>query len=70
MRRKKVSSSGIHSIGYLARSKTLEVKFHSGKVYQYLEVPVAVYRALMQAPSHGAYYNLYIKPNYSFRQIV
>ncbi len=69
MRRQLVTSSGIHSIGYEPRSQTLEVKFHSGKVYQYLKVPATLYRAFMQAGSHGTYFNQHIKPYYTFRLV-
>ena len=39
MNRKPVRSSNISSIGYDSESKTLEIEFHSGGVYQYFNVP-------------------------------
>lgn len=50
-----VDSSMVHAIGYEATSQTLEVVFTSGKVYQYFEVPEAVYAELRDADSIGGY---------------
>lgn len=61
MDRVRVSSSNIASIGYDARTQTLEVEFHSGSVYQYHGVPPSLYQGLMGAPSHGEYLDAYIK---------
>lgn len=64
MRRQTVSSSNIRSIGYETTTGTLEVEFNSGGIYQYFNVPEAVYSALMHASSKGAYVNDYIKDQY------
>lgn len=69
MRRQPVRSSNILSIGYEQETKTLEVEFHSGDVYQYSGVPEAVYQALMQAASKGSYLHNHIKGRYPFRQV-
>ncbi len=61
MRRKAVQSSNLASVGYDASAKILEVEFHHGGVYQYRGVPEGVYIGLMQAPSHGTYFDTYIK---------
>jgi hypothetical protein len=59
-----VSSSNLASIGYDASSATLEVEFKSGEIYQYFEVPAHEYEALMQASSHGTYFNKNIRKRY------
>ncbi len=69
MLRQRVSSSNIASIGYDSSTLTLEVEFNSGSIYQYSNVPVRVYNALMTASSHGTYLNNFIKDVFRYRQI-
>ena len=66
MQRTTVSSSNLASVGYDATTETLEIEFQNGAVYQYFSVPVQVYHGLMQAESHGSYFNEHIK-NGGFR---
>ena len=61
MKREKVSSSTMNSVDYSAGEKILEIEFSSGDVYHYFNVPSTVYERLMNAPSHGQYFNIYIK---------
>lgn len=61
MPRRPVPSSTIASVGYDARTQTLEVEFRSGAVYQYYAVPQPVYEGLMRAKSHGHYLDRYVK---------
>jgi hypothetical protein len=69
MRRKAVDSSAVVSVGYDPKAKALEVEFPSGHVYQYLDVPAAEHRALINADSLGQYFNAEIKDCYSCIQI-
>jgi hypothetical protein len=69
MIRQTVSSSNISSIGYDPESRTLEIEFHNGGVYQYFNVPESIYNALMSAPSHGSYFHHYIKGQYRWTEI-
>lgn len=62
-----VSSSNISSIGY--EGTTLYVRFNSGGLYAYYDVPQSVYRGLMSASSHGKYLAAYIKGRYRYQQI-
>ncbi len=64
MERTPVASSNLRAVGYDPETKILEVEFQSGSLYQYAEVPEEVYRALMNASSHGQYYNQNIKNIY------
>jgi len=45
------------SVGYSATRRVLEIEFQTGDVYQYLDVPPAVYRALLAAPSKGRFFH-------------
>lgn len=47
MKRQSVSSSNLRSVGYDPETKTLEVEFQNGSVYQYFNVPPQVYKGLM-----------------------
>jgi len=66
MRRKPVSSSMIASIGYAARTRTLEIEFLSGRIYQYFDVERETYDSLLKAPSLGTYFNTHIRDEYLF----
>lgn len=69
MNRRPVTSSNVASVGYDQNTLTLEVEFHSGSVYQYFDVPEAVYQEFMAAESTGRYLNRNIKNNYRYAQI-
>lgn len=64
MYRLSVESSAIESVGYDARTRTLEVEFVGGGVYRYLGVPPREHETLMRAGSLGEYVNRRIKPRY------
>lgn len=61
MDRTYVSSSNIESIGYDPMQMILEVEFLNGSIYQYYDVPEALYEGIMAAESHGKYLNEFIK---------
>jgi hypothetical protein len=69
MLREKVTSTSLASIGYDEDHAILEVEFRTGEVYQYYDVSIAVYDALMNADSIGAYFSNNIRPAYDFRHI-
>lgn len=66
MNRTPVTSSNIASIGYDPGSMTLEVEFKNGAVYQYFDVPDAVYQEFMRADSKGQFLARNIKHNYRY----
>lgn len=66
MKRQRVSSEAIASFGYDAASRTLEIEFRSGAVYQYLDVPRSEFDNLIQADSLGGYVNTHIKPLFDY----
>lgn len=69
MKRVHVISRAMRSVGYDAKKKILEVEFPAHTIYDYIGVPLKVYKALMEADSKGSYYNTYIKEVYPFNQI-
>ena len=69
MRRQSVTSSNIAEIGYDANSRTLEVLFNNGSVYQYFDVPPQIHAALVQAGSIGEYLNANIKGKFRYARV-
>jgi hypothetical protein len=70
MNRVPVSSSNLASVGYAAESKTLEIEFQNGSIYQYFNVPKNIYSGLMSAASHGSYFDAYIKKGgFAYKQV-
>ncbi|MCC8376737.1 MULTISPECIES: KTSC domain-containing protein [Photorhabdus] len=68
MNRVPVSSSNLHSVGYNQATKTLEIAFRDGGIYQYYGVPPQIHQGLMNAPSKGRYFHKHIKDVYSYRK--
>ncbi|QRP43071.1 KTSC domain-containing protein [Amycolatopsis sp. FDAARGOS 1241] len=69
MTRLPVDSTNIASIGYDPRTATLEIEFRHGGVYQYSGVAEATTNALLNAPSHGKYFNQHVKDSYVTRRV-
>jgi len=66
MQRQDVESTVIDAIGY---SRVLEIRFESGRIYQYYNVPEEIYNAMLVAPSKGKYFNESIRGKYSYQEI-
>lgn len=64
MKRIPVSSSNVASVGYDEETKTLEVEFHGGALYQYHSVPKSEYQGLLHASSVGKYLHSQIRGVY------
>ena len=69
MKRTAVESSNLASIGYDEKTKTLEIEFHSGGIYEYDDVEKEVFEELMNAESHGRYFMSMIRGAYSDSRI-
>jgi hypothetical protein len=66
MNRIPVSSSNVASVGYEDASSTLEIEFLGGAVYQYFDVPRAVFDGLLQAQSVGAFIHQQVRGVYRY----
>jgi hypothetical protein len=64
-----IESSAIRSAGYSAKKKMLQIEFVDGNVYHYFGVRKAVFSALLNAPSAGAFLNAEIKGAYDFEML-
>lgn len=69
MERTPCTSSQIKSHGYDPDTKTLEIEFNTGAVYQYPGVPQERYDALCGAPSIGKAFGEHIKGKFEFKKI-
>jgi len=69
MQRQAVESTTMRAIGYDRTEQVLEVEFQSGAVYQYLDVPPAIYKELLEAESKGQYFNSEIRDAYEFLRV-
>jgi hypothetical protein len=70
MERKSVSSSNLSSIGYDPTTRTLEIEFNSGAIYQYSGVPEPKYEALMNAASIGSHFAAHFRDRYPTTRIM
>jgi hypothetical protein len=53
----RVQSSAITSVRYDHAKRELDITFTTGKLYHYLNVPLEVYVALLDAESKGHFFN-------------
>jgi hypothetical protein len=70
MRVATVESTTLATVGYDENLKRLQLEFCSRAVYLYFGVPAAVYKALLEAPSKGRYFNGSIRGRYPYRQVL
>jgi hypothetical protein len=57
------------SVGYDEEERTLEIEFRTGDVYEYLDVPPDVFRALRVTASKGRLFNARIEGVYRSVQV-
>jgi hypothetical protein len=69
MRRVRVDSRALKSIGYEADARLLEVEFASGKIYRYVDVPDFTYRAFMHAKSKGHFFQTSIDRRFKHEEV-
>ena len=62
----KVSSAAIDRVDYTPESRVLDIWNKGGGHYSYYDVPEETYRALLAAPSIGAFVNRVVKDGYAF----
>jgi hypothetical protein len=64
-----VESSSLASVGYDDLLAMFEIEFRHGGVYRYFAVPAAVYDALMQSASKGAFVSRRVRDVYPFVRV-
>ena len=70
MRIATVESATLVTGGYDEAQELLQLEFGSRVFYLYFGVPVAVYEALLGAPSKGRYFNGTIRGRYPYCQVL
>jgi len=55
-------------VGYSESTRTLAIEFRNGSIYEYFDVPRAVYHALLKSTSLGRYVNVNIRNVYRYVQ--
>lgn len=66
---RKVDSSNIDEIGYKEDQQELYIRFLNSGLYVYKNIPEIEYTSLMEASSHGKYFNAHIKNSYPYEKI-
>jgi hypothetical protein len=75
MKRKRVVSSNVASVGYKVKSGTMEIRFkrHApgavSRIYQYESVPRQVYEGMMKAESKGKYFHAQVRGRFDHRRV-
>ncbi|HWD90069.1 MAG TPA: KTSC domain-containing protein [Mucilaginibacter sp.] len=70
MKRHRVNSTALQSVGYDPERKVLELEFRdNGAVWQYFKLPPAVYDKFIHAESLGNYFVTRIKGKYPEEQV-
>jgi hypothetical protein len=69
MKREAVESSMLREVGYDPETRTLEVEFTSGSVYEYYDVPPEQHEGLLRAESLGQYFLANIRDAYRYRRL-
>ncbi len=62
-------SSVVADMEYLEDSATLRITYVGGRIYDYLKVPLSVYKEMKAATSKGTYLNYQIKGKYKYRKV-
>lgn len=62
-------STAIADIEYDRERARLTVTFVTGRIYEYVDVPVEVVASFQSAYSKGSFFNGYIRDRYDFREI-
>src|SRR6266478_1348169 len=73
LKRTKVKSSNLHSVGYDPITKVLEVRFKrlagpKASIYRYAGVESKTYQKLMKAKSHGKFFHKHIRSKYPYER--
>lgn len=64
-----VDSTLLFWVAYSPHEQRLRLKFRSGEIYDYLQVPETVYQALVGAESKGRYFNHHIRDAFATQRL-
>ena len=69
IKREPVESSVLASAGYDAQRRMLEIEFHSGAIYRYLDVAEDIFRKLLAAESKGQFFSANIRNKFRSERV-
>ena len=69
IKRQPVESTVLAAVGYDAERRLLEIEFHSGAIYRYLEVPEEIHRRLLAAESKGQFFGANIRNKFRSERV-
>ena len=69
IKRQPLDSTVLASAGYDAKIRVLEIEFHSGAIYRYLEVPGGIFRRLLAAESKGRFFGANIRDKFRSERV-
>ena len=69
MRIAAVESSIMARVAYEEAASRLHLEFGNFSTYEYFDVPVTVFEALLSAPSKGRYFNQAIRGRFRYRLV-
>ena len=64
-----VSSSNIRAVGYDEANSSMHVKFNSGSLYEYRNIPYYIYEGMLSATSVGRYFHSHVKNSFTYVQL-
>lgn len=65
-----VISSNVDQIGYDGEEEILVVKYKTGAIYKYFNIPYTMWHEIKGTPSIGRFINSRIKPTHKFERVV
>lgn len=64
-----MASSVLDAVAYDPIRKCLLLRFRTGAIFEYENVPGVVHEELLAAPSKGGYFAEYVRPDYPYRRV-
>jgi len=64
-----VDSSNLSAVGYDPKTNIMHIRFQSGRLYAYYDVPENIYHDLMNADSLGSFFNSFIKDFFRYTKL-
>jgi hypothetical protein len=64
-----INSSNLNFASYDTNTKTLTTTFNNGSIYEYYELPWAIFTKFRMAQSQGKFFNTEISRKYKYKKI-
>jgi hypothetical protein len=64
-----VESSAVTAVSYVRGKRLLYLKFHSGEIYRYFDVPPEQFHEFLAAASKGKYFAHHIRDRFPYEPI-